>query len=409
MYDDDVTSRLPRRIRPSRAGRTWAALAGLLAGAVVLVSGWAGPAAADTSDEWGELSAGGVHTCAIRIDQRLYCWGANGDGRLGVGDRDDRTTPARVGSATDWFRVFAGGEHTCGLRGDDGSGSGALYCWGSNRRGQLGLGDTADRDTPQRVGTSRWRDVLPGASHTCAIRSDGRLFCWGYTGAGILGDGGDVVSEQLTPAVVGSSTWTSLADGTGVEYFACAVRSDAKGYCWGSGVPGQPYTARTMTRISTESWSQLAFSHDSACGVSTSNRLYCWGGNTAGQLGLGDTEERDVPTKVVANDWRQVTMGGMFTCGIERDGETEHRRYCWGANTLADLGLGTVDDWNDWVTTPRRRTAETRPWGLLSAGWDHGCAIRRDDDRLYCWGDNRVGQLGLGDTTTRTTPTRVTT
>ena len=82
------------------------------------------------------MAAGGEHTCAVKTNGRLYCWGYNGDGQLGDGTTTNRTVPTQVsGAATDWLSVAAGGRHTCALKTN-----GRLYCWGWNFYGQLGDG-----------------------------------------------------------------------------------------------------------------------------------------------------------------------------------------------------------------------------------------------------------------------------
>src|SRR6478609_365846 len=93
---------------------------------------------------WQVVSTGFSHTCGIRTDATLWCWGDNEYGQLGLGDQKDRWVPRRVG--TGWVDVTAGG-HSCGIRTDA-----TLWCWGYNGSGQLGLGDTIGRNTPTQVG-----------------------------------------------------------------------------------------------------------------------------------------------------------------------------------------------------------------------------------------------------------------
>ena len=97
------------------------------------------------SSGWSTPSSGGYYTCAIRSGA-IYCWGRNDYGQLGVGDTNPRTTPTRVGTSTSWTTVAAGYGHTCGTRTN-----GGLYCWGRNDEGELGTGDTDPHITPTRV------------------------------------------------------------------------------------------------------------------------------------------------------------------------------------------------------------------------------------------------------------------
>jgi alpha-tubulin suppressor-like RCC1 family protein len=90
------------------------------------------------------------HTCARRSTGRLFCWGASGNGQLGNGNAANQIemTPDQVaGNRTDWTRVSAGGYHTCARRSN-----GRLFCWGTNTDGQLGTGGgPSDQDQPVEV------------------------------------------------------------------------------------------------------------------------------------------------------------------------------------------------------------------------------------------------------------------
>jgi len=83
------------------------------------------------------VSAGYYYTCAIKKDGSLWCWGANGKGQLGLGDTADRLRPEKVmdGSVTPVVSVSVGYYHTCAVDQD-----GSLWCWGANGNGELGLG-----------------------------------------------------------------------------------------------------------------------------------------------------------------------------------------------------------------------------------------------------------------------------
>src|SRR4051812_9385766 len=102
---------------------------------------FAGATSAQASSlKWLSISPGNYHTCAIRTDHALYCWGFNVYGQLGNGTTKDSHVPTRIGSSTSWVSVASGDYHTCAL-----SSSGAIYCWGFNAFGDLGDGTTTDR------------------------------------------------------------------------------------------------------------------------------------------------------------------------------------------------------------------------------------------------------------------------
>ena len=72
------------------------------------------------------LAAASDHTCAIRSDRTLWCWGANEHGQLGDGSTTARERPGQVGTDGDWLAIDTSASHSCGLRSD-----GTLWCWGA--------------------------------------------------------------------------------------------------------------------------------------------------------------------------------------------------------------------------------------------------------------------------------------
>ncbi len=143
--------------------------------------------------------AGGRHTCAI-IDGRVACWGANDRGQLGVANASSacaaagatvpcERTPTRVAGIQDVVELAAGDEHTCARTMD-----GRVFCWGTNVDGELGRG-TADATptttpAPALVGTTpatRVRAISASGHHTCALRADDAVVCWGRNDRGQLG------------------------------------------------------------------------------------------------------------------------------------------------------------------------------------------------------------------------------
>ena len=144
------------------------------------------------------VSGGNGHTCALSSDG-LYCWGSNESGQVGNGSQV-ATEPVRIAEASDGYEsVSAGALHTCGTVGN------TLLCWGRNDQGQLGIGNTVSKDTPVAVDGIF---VKPGKvsagkasfdGHTCAIATDGNVWCWGSNSAGQLGTGDTTPSTVPVP------------------------------------------------------------------------------------------------------------------------------------------------------------------------------------------------------------------
>lgn len=194
------------------------------------------------------VSATGLHTCALTTSGQAECWGWNASGQLGDGTQTQRAVPTPVAGGTT-FRtepnvvppapdpdfyipgqafLSAGFAHTCAIRADD-----RIACWGENENGQLGTGNTTDVATPTLISSSlQFRAVSSGYRHTCAIATDGAAYCWGDNALGQLGDGSRV-SSAVPVAVGGGLLWQSISAG---DTFSCGVTTAAALYCWGDNV-----------------------------------------------------------------------------------------------------------------------------------------------------------------------------
>ena len=185
------------------------------------------------------VSAAQDHTCAILDDDTLKCWGYNGNGQLGYGDSTSRISPEAtavdLGSGRTAKMVSAGAYHTCAILDDD-----TLKCWGENDYGQLGYGDTTNRNSPEAtavvdLGSGRTaKTVSAGDGHTCAILDDDTLKCWGNNGNGQLGIGGLTSSNSVD---FGSGRTVKTASAGNAH--TCAVLSDDSTWCWGKNSNGE--------------------------------------------------------------------------------------------------------------------------------------------------------------------------
>jgi alpha-tubulin suppressor-like RCC1 family protein len=243
------------------------------------------------------IRAGHRHTCATQTEGALYCWGANEFGQLGIGAAASTSVPTRVPGR--WWDVETSFFHTCGVRArneSDHGPDGELWCWGWNGEGQLGTGDRVSWNVPSRVDAHLWSYAMTGYAHTCGIRASSSLYCWGRGDHGQLGLGDH--ADRLKPRAVGSPV-TDL-------YAGVAVGADHTG-------------AKRLT----EPWS-----------------LWCWGRNHRGQLGIGSYASTNVPTVVPApagEYFRTVYTQDSHTCGLTNPSGTN---WCWGWNAFGQLGNG---------------------------------------------------------------------
>jgi len=350
------------------------------------------------------VEAGRVHTCLI-ADGRLFCWGANEHGELGLGDVDGRQGISRVGAANDWLAVSGGEEHSCGLRAP-----GRLFCWGDNSKGQLGVGDTERRPSPTPVGAGDdWEAIFCGGDNCCALRDAGRLYCWGDNLEGKPGqDDGYSEPDVLEPReVVGDRRYRVVALGQG---HVNAITEAGELLGWGRTPQGETGTgvvlghlrAPMAVAVAADSrWVSVAAAQHHSCAVDEDGGLYCWGMSDFGELGGGVVDDVSVvatPARVGSDsDWAAVAAGWFHSCATKRDG----RLHCWGRAIEGQLGQGGGDP----VPQPNLVMPELG-WKPPVLGGFHSCALT-GDGALYCWGQNNQGQLGLSGVDRVHEPTEV--
>jgi alpha-tubulin suppressor-like RCC1 family protein len=181
------------------------------------------------------LSAGGSFTCARGGDSSLWCFGANEHGQLGIGNTMQQPKPTNVEPlAGQVVRVATGAAHTCVYTADS-----AVWCWGDNTVGQLGTGDTTAHPSPVKIDAAgQVNMIFAGGSHSCAIRVDGSLWCWGDNRFGQLGTGDTnprPAPVQVAADVLGNQVSAAYAGGA----HTCAVKTDNSVWCWGNNQYGQ--------------------------------------------------------------------------------------------------------------------------------------------------------------------------
>ncbi|NXQ96958.1 HERC5 ligase, partial [Sagittarius serpentarius] len=176
---------------------------------------------------------------SVREGGKLFAWGQNAHGQLGVRSQTTLIPQPQLVERLQGIslaRIAAGGAHSAAV-----SLSGAVYSWGKNDFGQLGLGDTKDRNYPSYVGAlEHWKTVFIscGADHTAVLSKEGLVCTFGAGGAGQLGH--NSTRNELTPRVV-AELW-----GARVSQVACGrqhtlvyVPSLDKVYSFGSDEEGQ--------------------------------------------------------------------------------------------------------------------------------------------------------------------------
>jgi len=315
--------------------------------------------------DWRDISADGGRTFAITQDGRLFGWGENGAGTLGIdalGNTPIATEATNLpAGVTAFTRIDGGSLHAIALDQRN-----YLFGAGSNVNGQLGLGDAVTNSSifvsiPKPEGVTSWRDIAAGSVHTLALDQNGRLFAFGTNTAAQLGierpDGAlnhFVRTPTLVPfpnVIPPVTEWRSVSAGGQVS---AAISSDGRLFTWGQGIP----------------------------------------------TGAGT----HVPNEVLLPnyDWERVEIGADFTTRHALALTTCGRLFSWGINANGVTGLDTSVG-NTYVPT---QIGNQSNWTYIATG-NNASAALDNQGRLFTWGNNAQGQLGLGDNTHRFVPTRV--
>jgi cysteine-rich repeat protein len=372
------------------------------------------------------VKAGGLHTCVLIEGGRVRCWGSSGRGQLGLGNNeiigDDElpNTVPDVSLPAPAIQISAGlGEHTCALLE-----TGSIRCWGANESGQLGHANTQDTNAPGggvQVGATV-AQVSTGAFHTCARTTSNAVRCWGLGSFGRLGYGNTAtIGDDELPSSVGDvmigGQATQLAVGGA---HSCITSHLGRVRCWGRGDLGQlgygstanigdvgtPATAgdasiipmglSPFTKVTVIS---TGIVH--SCAAFETGDALCWGDGLQGQIGTGTTTplgDDELPSTASALDFPgeviSISAGGAHSCALLAHGDV----FCWGSNVFGQLGYG-----HTMMIGDDEPAAAGGPVSLgaravqVDAGFFHTCAITEHNE-LRCWGNNDLGQLGLGHT-----------
>ena len=181
-------------------------------------------------------SFGVAHSLAIRDNGRIYAWGYNAMGQLGLGDTVARLEPTQLPGIIDVLKVQAGKAHSAALTVD-----GRVFTWGLNDAHQLGgnAPQFAEISTPRPVPLPAVTiDIACGDDHCLALAFDGRVFAWGANRFGQVGDG--TVNNVATPREITGPDWATRALGIGTgRNHSLAYDTQGNVWAWGNNGAGQ--------------------------------------------------------------------------------------------------------------------------------------------------------------------------
>jgi alpha-tubulin suppressor-like RCC1 family protein len=328
--------------------------------------------------DWKQVSCGYEHIAAIKTDGTLWTWGNGTNGQLGNATLTSTSTPVTTfAGGNNWKQVTAGNLHTAAIKTD-----GTLWTWGSGGSGRLGNGvTTGNISTPVTTfaGGTDWKQVSAGADHTAAIKTDGTLWTWGRGADGRLGNAN--ITDRPTPVTTfaGGTNWKQVS--VGKFSHMAAIKTDGTLWTWGDGADGRLGNAAITDRstpVTTfaggTNWKQVSSGRFHTTAIKTDGTLWTWGLGANGRLGNANITNRSTPVTTFAGgtNWKQADSQGTATSAIKTDGTL----WTWGNGGSGRLGNG-VTTGN--ISTPVTTFAGGNNWKQVSNGYNHTAAIRSVD------------------------------
>jgi len=332
----------------------------------------------------------------------IYAFGRNNNGQVGDNTTVNRSSPVQIGALTNWSQVAAGGLHVVSVKT-----GGTLWAWGRNSFGQVGDNTTVNRSSPVQIGAlTTWSQVAAGYEFSAALKTDGTLWTWGQNNNGQLGQSEGSSYNKSSPVQVGAlTTWSQVAAAAN-GYHISAIKTDGTLWVWGRNDAGQLGQGTVVYRSSPvqvgalTTWSQVALGRVHTLAVKTDGTLWAWGNNGFGRLGTNDTIFRSSPVQVGSlTNWAQVSGGGVHSAAIKVNGTL----WTWGGTLYNSGQLGLGDTINR--SSPTQVGGLTN-WKQVSGGYSATGAVKTDGT-LWAWGANNYGQVGDNTVVYRSSPVQV--
>jgi alpha-tubulin suppressor-like RCC1 family protein len=290
------------------------------------------------------VSTGYDSACAVLTFGTIRCWGNNENGALGVSrsgsDVFNAQTAAKMsGPWTAPAHESTGQRHICYL--DTGH---VTFCQGLNNQGQLGYGNTANSSVPLPVTSlsTTATQVVSGANHSCALLTNKNVKCWGANNFRQLGSTASTVPSSTLPVDVPDLANDVKQLGSSNDH-TCAIRTNGDVICWGANSFGQlgdgtvsPFKGTVAVDSLAGNAKEITTGAAHSCALMTNGTVKCWGANTYGQLGTGTTTNSATAVSVAGlpRPAVAVSAGGHHTCARLDDNSIR----CWGRNDKGQLG-----------------------------------------------------------------------
>jgi len=319
------------------------------------------------SREIVSIATGGEHSCIV-MNGDVWCWGGNSLGQLGLGTTADQATPQKVSVLPGVFKeVAAGQQHTCALTVE-----GAVWCWGNNVHGAV-CGDCTVMSTGPGLKAFRVPGLESNVSHIFAngLRSaalrDGNLLQWGRNTGNKESNGGALpVKDAFLTELLGTPNKFIRIGLAGDEHSpdTCVTNSAGESSCWGESVGGKKMSGPKAS-------AQVAMDASLSCALGRDGNLSCED-KTKNVFKITKAVDFAITSKMYSD--------GASVCALTQNSDV----IC---NQLVKGKFG--------ASTPLVRAdgSALKKVSKIASNHGHSCAIA--EEKVYCWGQNNRGQLGL--------------
>lgn len=283
----------------------------------------------------GSVSTDGMS--AIRSDGSGYAWGVNTQGQLGDGTTVAKSSPVAIAGGLTFAKLSLGGTNGGALRMFGVTTSGAGYAWGNNANGELGVGDVTPRSSPVLIlGGLTFKEIYSAGAQgeVYGLTTSGALYAWGRNAFGQLGLG-DVTPRSSPVLVLGGLTWAKVSNfanyGGYPQSYVIGLTTSGVPYAWGGNTYGNLGNGNRTSQSSPTLvlGSLTAIDVAANVGGQTSRILtidgfaYGMGHNIGGGIGDGSNGDKSSPVLVagqlrfntrdnVTNTVIQVTPGTSY-------------------------------------------------------------------------------------------------
>jgi alpha-tubulin suppressor-like RCC1 family protein len=342
-----------------------------------------------------EVAVGLDHACVRKTSGAVVCFGSNAKGQLGDGSLQSSLAPVPVEGLVGSVRqIVARAKFSCAL-----VESGAVSCWGANFK---------TSPTPVEGLKAEVSAIFGGSTFFCAVNTQGVALCAGTNEAGQLGRGTVTSKEMEVAPVVGIPG--RVIKVAGAQLHACALVENGDVFCWGwngfgnFGIRGQAgiHTKAVKSTLLSGAvvdiaaggapWDRadaLSGPQSRTCVLRQDGKVSCEGSWQYGQSGDGVSDPQTYargPVQPIRGAVAALSSAGAFTCAST----AEHRVSCWGLGLDGALGQGT-DVW--------RRVSLGQAATQLVSKADRSCALLSDGS-LECWGGRSIPRFSIEQSST---------